>query len=40
VVAADRAGVNYGLQLPGVNIGRDHGEGHRRQCLEALALWN
>jgi uncharacterized protein (DUF58 family) len=40
VVAADRAGVNYGLQLPGVNIFRDHGEAHRRQCLEALALWN
>lgn len=40
VVTADRAGVNYGLKLPGVDIARDHGEAHRRQCLETLALWN
>lgn len=40
VVAADRAGVNYGLKLPGVDITRDHGEAHRRHCLETLALWN
>jgi len=40
VIAADRAGVNFGLKLPGVDIGRDHGDGHRRHCLEALALWN
>jgi len=40
VIAADRAGVNYGLALPGVEMSRDHGEAHRRSCLEALALWN
>ena len=40
VVTADRAGVNYGLKLPGVDVPRDHGEPHRRTCLEALALWN
>jgi len=40
VVTADRAGVNYGLKLPGVDVPRDHGEAHRRSCLEALALWN
>jgi hypothetical protein len=26
--------------VPGVDIPRDHGEPHRRACLEALALWN
>jgi uncharacterized protein (DUF58 family) len=40
VVTADRAGVNYGLRLPGVDVPRDQGEAHRRTCLEALALWN
>jgi uncharacterized protein (DUF58 family) len=40
VITADRAGVNYGLKLPGTDIGRDHGEPHRRHCLETLALWN
>ena len=40
VVAADRAGMNYGLALPGMHIERDHGEAHRRRCLEALALWH
>jgi uncharacterized protein (DUF58 family) len=40
VVAAERAGVHYGLRVPGVDIPRDHGEPHRRACLEALALWN
>lgn len=40
VIAADGAGVNYGLKLPGAEIGRDHGQAHRRHCLETLALWN
>lgn len=40
VVSAERAGVHYGLRLPGVDLARDHGEAHRRVCLEALALWN
>ncbi|WER49725.1 DUF58 domain-containing protein [Cupriavidus sp. WKF15] len=28
-----------GLRLPGVDIRPGHGAGHRRACLEALALW-
>jgi uncharacterized protein (DUF58 family) len=40
VVSAERAGVHYGLRLPGVELARDHGEAHRRACLEALSLWN
>ncbi|QYY29686.1 MULTISPECIES: DUF58 domain-containing protein [Cupriavidus] len=28
-----------GLRLPGVEIRPGHGAGHRRACLEALALW-
>ncbi|HEV7913661.1 MAG TPA: DUF58 domain-containing protein, partial [Albitalea sp.] len=39
VLAADRAGVNYGLRLPGVELSRGHGAAQRRACLEALALW-
>jgi uncharacterized protein (DUF58 family) len=39
VLAAERAGANYGLALPGVELARSHGEGQRRACLEALALW-
>jgi uncharacterized protein (DUF58 family) len=39
VVAADRAGANHGLRLPGVEIAPAHGDGQRRHCLEALALW-
>jgi uncharacterized protein (DUF58 family) len=38
-VAADRAGVNYGLRLPGLELSPLDGEIHRRRCLEALALW-
>ncbi|HEX6708571.1 MAG TPA: DUF58 domain-containing protein [Albitalea sp.] len=40
VLAAERAGVSYGLRLPGVDLPRGHGSGHRRACLEALALWH
>lgn len=39
VVAAEHAGARYGLQMPGVHIAPDTGEGHQRRCLEALALW-
>ena len=39
VLEAHRAGADYGLRLPGVEIARGHGEGQRRDCLEALALW-
>jgi uncharacterized protein (DUF58 family) len=40
VVVADRAGIRYGLDLPGVEIGIDQGDAHRRRCLETLALWH
>jgi len=40
VLAAERAGVHYGLRLPGVELPRSHGDLHKRTCLEALALWN
>ena len=40
VLAAHRAGVEYGLRLPGQEIGLDRGDAQRRSCLEALALWN
>jgi uncharacterized protein (DUF58 family) len=40
VLAAERAGINYGLRLPGVDLSRAHGAGQRRTCLEALALWH
>ncbi len=40
VMTAERAGVNYGLRLPGVGVPRGHGEAHRRACLETLALWS
>ena len=39
VLAADRAGLVYGLALPGVTLAPDGGEGQRRAALEALALW-
>jgi uncharacterized protein (DUF58 family) len=39
VLAADRAGVEHGLRLPGVEIAPAHGDTQRRHCLEALALW-
>ncbi|MBX3620765.1 MAG: DUF58 domain-containing protein [Rhizobacter sp.] len=39
VLAADRAGADHGLRLPGVDIAPAHGEAQRRRCLEALALW-
>ena len=38
-LAAHRAGADYGLRLPGVDIAPADGDAQRRQCLEALALW-
>jgi len=38
-LAAHRAGVDYGLRLPGLEIEPGCGPAHRIQCLEALALW-
>jgi len=40
VLAADRAGVNYGLRLPGTDVPRGHGVAQKRACLEVLALWH
>lgn len=39
VVAAQRAGAQYGLGLPGRSVEPGEGEAHRRRCLEVLALW-
>ena len=38
VLAADRAGANYGLRLASKTLAPASGEAHRRACLEALAL--
>ena len=39
VLAADAGHVDYGLRLPGRELGLAHGAAHRRACLDALALW-
>ena len=39
VLAAEARGVLYGLRLPGLELGPDHGEAHKRRCLTALAEW-
>ena len=38
-IAAERAGADYGLRLPGLEIEPASGDAHRRRCLEAMALW-
>ncbi len=38
VLQADRLGLDYGLRLPNIQIAPAHGEAHRRNCLEALAV--
>jgi uncharacterized protein (DUF58 family) len=38
VLEAERAGVQYGLRIPGVEIAAGRGEAHRAACLQALAL--
>ncbi len=40
VLEAERAGVRYGLRLPGREIEPARGDEHRAQCLAALALHN
>ncbi len=40
IVEADRTREDYGLRLPGAEFPPAHGEAHRRQCLEALALFD
>jgi uncharacterized protein (DUF58 family) len=40
IVEADRKMEDYGLRIPGAEFPPAHGEGHRRQCLEALALFD
>ena len=39
IVNADRAGEDYGLRIPGFERAPAHGDTHRRQCLEALAMF-
>jgi len=39
-LAAERAGADYGLRLPGLELAPEGGETQRRRCLEALALWH
>ena len=39
VVAAHRAGVEFGLRLPGIELAPASGDMQRRRCLEELALW-
>lgn len=39
VLAAEAAGIPYGLQLPTLDLRPDLGELHCRRCLEALALF-
>jgi uncharacterized protein (DUF58 family) len=38
-LVAERAGTDFGLRLPGVELAPEGGEAQRRRCLEALALW-
>jgi uncharacterized protein (DUF58 family) len=40
VIAAHRAGADYGLRLPGAELPRGQGDAQRRASLEALALWH
>ncbi len=39
VIDAEKAGLHYGLILPGVKITCDRGDHHFHQCLQALALF-
>jgi uncharacterized protein (DUF58 family) len=38
-LAAHRAGTDYGLRAPGLEVAPGSGDPHQRACLEALALW-
>jgi uncharacterized protein (DUF58 family) len=39
VDSAERAGIAWGLRLPGVELPADQGDSHRRAALERLATW-
>jgi uncharacterized protein (DUF58 family) len=39
VLLAEKLGLQYGLRLGGKDIAPDNGEVHKRQCLQALALF-
>lgn len=39
ILEAERLDAEFGLRLPGVELGLGHGQTHRLQCLQALALW-
>ena len=39
IIDADRTREDYGLRLHGAEFPPAHGDGHRRRCLEALALY-
>lgn len=39
ILAAENAGLNYGLELPGKHIAPNHGDAHQKSCLEAVALF-
>lgn len=39
IIAADRTREDYGLRMPGANFPPSHGEAHRRNCLETLAVF-
>jgi uncharacterized protein (DUF58 family) len=38
--SAERAGLVWGLRLPGADLPTAQGDGHRREALERLATWN
>lgn len=40
ILQAEQQGRAYGLRLPGQTIAPSQGDGHRKQCLTALALYN
>lgn len=40
VIAAERAGTEFGLVLPGAEVPPAEGDAQRRRCLEVLALWH
>ena len=40
VLDAEEQFLRYGLSIPGKTISPDHGDVHRRQCLQALALFD
>ena len=40
IVDSDRTLEDYGLRIPGNEFAPSHGEAHRRQCLESLALFD